>query len=193
MPKHYAAPFVPVEPPVKEKPAHYVDNKRFYAELVTYREAYFKAKEAGEELPRVSNYLGDCIMKIANGLAQKHNFRGYSYVDLMISTAVETCLRSLHVFDPAKSTNPFSYYTQACNFAFIHVIQKEKRQADIRKKLIMQSAVETFDLQSMDEDSEFAMPLIEYLNSITDEKDSAPVQKPEKPQKPGGLEGLFDE
>ena len=190
-PKKYSDPFKAVEPIVKESPNHYIDNKRFYAEITEYHNAYHAAKADGRELPRISNYLGECVWKIAKGLAQKHNFRNYSYIDEMIAAAVETCIKNMHVFNPLKSQNPFSYYTQACHFTFIHIIQKEKRQSDIKRRLILNSAVDTFELQDHDSDSEFTIPLNDYLNSITLEEDK-PKEEVKKPQKPSALDGLFE-
>jgi hypothetical protein len=191
MKKKYSDPFVAVEPIVKEHPTHYVDNKRFYTEISEYHYAWHAAKEAGTEPPRVSNYLGECVWKIAKGLAQKHNFRNYSYIDEMIAAGVETCIKNMHVFNPTKSQNPFSYFTQACHFTFIHIIQKEKRQADIKRKLVLNSAIDTYALQSQDED-EFTLPLIEYLNSISIEEPKRPEVQPVI-KKPGALDSLFGE
>lgn len=176
----------------KDNPSHYVDNKRFYAEIKEYREAYDLAKANGTEPPRISNYLGECVLKIATGLAMKHNFRNYSYIDLMIGAGVETCIKNMHVFDPSKSENPFSYFTQACYYAFIHVIQKEKKESLTKKKLILSSAIDTFDLQAHDEDGEFAIPLIEYINSITSD-DVKEIESKKKPKKSTSLDTLFED
>ena len=191
--KSLTDPIQVVKPVDPNNPNHYVDNKKFYTEISAYHYAYQKAKEEGSDLPQISNYLGECVWKIAKGLAQKHNFRNYSYLDEMIAAGVETCIKNMHVFNPEKSQNPFAYFTQACHFTFIHIIQKEKRQADIKRKMILSSAVETFDLQSHDEDSEFTMPLIDYLNSITIEEDKHKDQPPVKESKPSALDGLFED
>lgn len=176
----------------KDNPSHYVDNKRFYAEIKAYREEYDRAKAEGREAPRINNYLGECVLKIATGLAMKHNFRNYSYIDLMIGAGVETCIKNLHVFDPEKSENPFSYFTQACYYAFIHVITKEKKESLLKKKLILSSAIDTYDLQAHDEDGEFAIPLMEYINSITSE-DIKEMQPKKKPKKSTSLDALFED
>lgn len=49
------------------------------------------------------------------------------------------CLKYVNNFDPKKSTNPFSYFTQIISFAFIRRIKKEKKQAYIRYKSFMNS------------------------------------------------------
>ena len=52
-----------------KKKEHYVDNKQFLHELIIYRNKCAKAKEAGEPKPRVSNYIGECFLKIATHLS----------------------------------------------------------------------------------------------------------------------------
>ena len=39
-------------------------------------------------------------------------------------------------FDPEKSKNPFAYFTQIIYYAFLRRIQKEKRQNDIKQKIL---------------------------------------------------------
>ena len=41
-----------------------------------------------------------------------------------------------HNFDPDKSKNPFSYFTQIIYYAFLRRIQKEKKQSYIKYKAI---------------------------------------------------------
>ena len=63
---------------------HYVDNKEFLEAITEYREKVLAAKESGEEKPRVPEYLGECMVKIANHLAYKSNFVNYTFRDEMI-------------------------------------------------------------------------------------------------------------
>jgi hypothetical protein len=46
------------------------------------------------------------------------------------------CVQYIHNFDPEKSTNPFAYFTQIIHYAFLRRIQKEKRQLEIKSKII---------------------------------------------------------
>ena len=58
-------------------------------------------------------------------------------------------------FDPAKSKNPFAYFTQIIYYAFLRRIAKEKRQMDIRDKLIEKSGYEAvFHSDNKDDHSE---------------------------------------
>jgi hypothetical protein len=123
-----------VMPPKKKQ--HYVDNKKFLEEIVKYREAVETAKLQDRPKPRITHYLGDCFLKIATHLSYRPNFINYMYKEDMISDGVENCVQYIDNFDPAKSKNPFAYFTQIVYYAFLRRIAKEKRQMDIRDKLI---------------------------------------------------------
>jgi len=72
------------------------------------------------------------------------NFSNYIYRQDMVMDAVENCVIYCHRFDPEKSKNPFSYFTQVCWYAFIRRIGKEKRQIEICDKIISKSGFEEF-------------------------------------------------
>ena len=54
----------------------------------------------------------------------------------MISDGIENCLQYMDNFDPEKSKNPFAYFTQIIYYAFIRRIQKEKKQQQVKQKMI---------------------------------------------------------
>ncbi len=115
----------------KQKP-HYVDNKKFLEAMTEYRALRIKAEEEGKRRPTVTNYIGECYLKIANHLSYRPNFINYTYRDDMISDGIENCLQYMDNFDPAKSKNPFAYFTQIIYYAFIRRIQKEKKQQHLQ-------------------------------------------------------------
>ena len=123
----------------RKKSEHYVNNKEFLEALVIYRAQVKRAQEAGEPTPRITNYLGECFLKIATHLSYKPNFVNYMFREDMICDGIENCVQSIKNFDPAKSSNPFAYFTQIIHYAFLRRIQKEKRQMDIRTKIIERS------------------------------------------------------
>jgi len=149
---------------------HYIDNKAFLAALLEHREGVLAAKAAGTELPRLSNYLGDCFIKIARHLSYKSNFINYSYKDEMISDAIENCLAVVNNFDPAKSSNPFAYFTQITYFAFIRRIQKEKKQMQTKWRYLDQLDVSEIMTQEHD-NPEFQNQFMEFVRSQTDQYD----------------------
>jgi DNA-directed RNA polymerase specialized sigma subunit len=120
----------------KKKSEHYVNNKQLLEEIVVYRKKYLDNKEKGLGKPLISNYLGECFLKIATHLSYKPNFVNYMFREDMISDGIENCIQYIHNFDPKKSTNPFAYFTQIIHYAFLRRIQKEKRQLEIKNKII---------------------------------------------------------
>ena len=122
-----------------KKSEHYVNNKEFLEALIVYRAKCAEAEEAGKPRPRITNYLGSCFLKIATHLSYKPNFVNYMFREDMISDGIENCVQYIKNFDPEKSRNPFAYFTQIIHYAFLRRIQKEKRQMDIRSKIIERS------------------------------------------------------
>jgi len=123
----------------RKRSVHYVNNKEFLTALVEYRTAVRLAKERGESQPRIPNYIGDCFLKIATHLSFKPNFVNYMFKDDMISDGIENCVQYILNFDPEKSSNPFAYFTQVIHYAFLRRIQKEKRQLEIKGKILERS------------------------------------------------------
>ena len=121
---------------VAKKKQHYVDNQKFLAAIVEYKRRVDVAKEKGLEKPRVNDYIGGCFLKIANHLSFRPNFINYMYKDDMICDGIENCIQYIDNFNPEKSKNPFAYFTQIVYYAFLRRIAKEKRQMDIKDKII---------------------------------------------------------
>lgn len=135
----------------KKKSEHYVNNKDFYQALVEYNKKVEEAKEKGLPKPRISNYLGDCFLRIANHLAYKPNFINYMFKDDMICDGIENCVQYIHNFDISR-TNPFAYFTQIVYYAFLRRIAKEKKQLEIKSKIIERSGYDevfTADVSSI--------------------------------------------
>jgi len=136
-----------IRPMAKRKRSeHYVNNKEFLAALITYRENVEIARLQDKTKPVIPRYIGECFLKIANHLSFKPNFVNYMFKEDMISDGIENCVQYIHNFDPAKSKNPFAYFTQIIHYAFLRRIQREKRQLEIKNKIIEKSGYsEVFD------------------------------------------------
>jgi hypothetical protein len=120
----------------KKKSEHYVNNKEFYEALVVYKEKVRNAEKNDLPKPRISNYIGQCFLKIATQYSYKPNFVNYMYREDMISDGIENCVQYIHNFNPDKYKNPFAYFTQIIHFAFLRRIHREKREMDKKNKLI---------------------------------------------------------
>ena len=128
--------------PRKRRKNNFIDNKEFYAALVSYRDSCRAAEDAGDDRPIIPRYIGKCFLDIAEHLSMRPNFSNYMYRQDMVMDAVENCVLYCKNFDPDKSKNPFSYFTQVCWYAFLRRISKEKRQIEICDKIISKSGFE---------------------------------------------------
>jgi len=141
--------------------ANYVDNKQLYATILDYKANVKQAKEDSTDKPQIPNYVGECILLIAQRLATKPNFINYPYRDEMISDGIENCISYFDNFDPAKSDNPFAYFTQIIYYAFLRRIQKEKKQVYIKHKTSEHSMLFN-ELVQQGEDGEFNVNAMEF-------------------------------
>ena len=144
----------------KKQKQHYVDNQDFLAAIIEYQRKVRVAlekempevKDMSEDevyeiiktwkspnKPRVGNYIGSCFLKIATHLSYRPNFINYMYKDDMVCDGIENCIQYIDRFNPEKSKNPFAYFTQIVYYAFLRRIAKEKRQLDIKDKILEKS------------------------------------------------------
>lgn len=144
----------------KKQKQHYVDNQEFLAAITKYQRRVRNAAEKecphvvdlnekqyreflkswkSKNRPRVGNYLGSCFLKIATHLSYRPNFINYMYKDDMVCDGIENCIQYIDNFNPEKSNNPFAYFTQIVYYAFLRRIAKEKRQMDIKDKILEKS------------------------------------------------------
>ena len=90
------------------KQKHYINNADFLQALIEYKTKSKENKKNKLPPPPIPNYIGECFMKIAEGLSHKPNFINYTYRDEMISDGIENCLMYFDNFNPDKSKNPFA-------------------------------------------------------------------------------------
>lgn len=134
-----------------KKSEHYVNNKDFLAALEQYAIDVERAKEKELPKPQIPRYIGECFLKIANHLSYKPNFVNYMFKDDMICDGIENCVRYIHNFNPEKSKNPFAYFTQIIYYAFLRRIQQEKKQLEIKNKILEKTNFdEVFDSNDLD-------------------------------------------
>ena len=153
----------------KQKP-HYVDNKKFLEAMTDYKLKCEKAAARNRRNPPVTNYIGECFLKIANHLSYRPNFINYTYRDDMISDGIENCLQYMSNFNPEKSNNPFAYFTQIIYYAFIRRIQKEKKQMQVKSKLIANAGIENMMDQLAGDDTQYQSQMLEFLQRNSKEE-----------------------
>ena len=184
-----------------EKSNHYVNNKEFSGAVVEYVNSVNTAKGVGEPAPIVTEYIGTCFLKIAEGLSHKPNFSCYTYRDEMVSDAVENCIKAINNYDVTKTTrtgnpNAFAYFTQISYYAFLRRISKEKKHQDIKELYKEHAGIENFG--DFDGDMVQGQGIVERLRSRADkirDRDSKIKEfgkKVRKKKKPASNENTLD-
>lgn len=178
-----------------ENAVHYVDNAKFLEEIKKHKAKVAEAKKLGKPEPRINDYLGDCIMKIANKVSTIPSFYGYSFRDEMIMDGVENCITYFDRFDADKYNNPFAYYTQIIVWAFIRRINKEEKNRYIIYKNFERSMMQNGQFESVDENENLISPpmydnILEFIEKF-ERKEKA--KKDKKASLKDGLEKMLEE
>ncbi len=166
----------------KPKGEHYVNNKEFLHAMIEWRERVDEAENSGKTPPQVTNYIGECFLKIANHLSYKPNFINYTYREEMICDGIENCLQYIKNFNPEKSNNPFAYFTQIIYYAFLRRINKEKKQSHVKNKMLEKQEVVSYTTMEHD-DRTYNVGNIDLSNFLPDEDVYKPKQKTNKTKK----------
>jgi len=176
-----------------KKPKQYVNNGDFLQALIEYQAKAKEAKKNKLPPPAIPNYIGECFMKIAEGLSHKPNFINYTYRDEMMADGIENCLMYFNNFDPTKSKNPFAYFTQIIYYAFLRRIQKEKKQTYVKYKATEQMGI--LDEMEMMELEDGTTRQFELYDNISEFIENYEVAKENKKvaKKPKGIEKFLGE
>jgi hypothetical protein len=173
---------------------HYVDNEKLLTSLIEYKEQLKVAEKEGLPKPRVSEYIGECILKVAEHLSRRPNFLNYPFREDMVGDGIENCLLYVANFDPKKSKNPFAYFTQIVWYAFIRRIQKEKKQLYLKYKSIQNSSEFVDYLNQVGDTKTYKNTYVEFLRNnmgdiISEFEDKKKLKKKKKSL---NLENFFD-
>lgn len=186
----------------KKKAVHYVDNQRFFKEIVEYRKRLQKAREEGIEDPRIPDYIGECIWKIAEKLSTKPCFINYSYRDEMVSDGIENCILYFKDYDPEIGQNPFAYFTQVIYYAFLRRISKEEKNRYVIYKNFQHNIVygsnqgEHDNLKLFDDNDKNLLPMSMYdnINDFMDRfEKKEEAKKVKRKQMKEGLAKFYEE
>ena len=166
-----------------KKKVHYVDNKRFFSEIVEYRKILQKAREDGLEDPRIPNYIGECIWKIAEKLSTKPCFMNYSYREEMVSDGIENCILYFKDYNPEIGQNPFAYFTQVIYYAFLRRISKEEKNRYIIYKNFQETIIGNYGselLRDGDDNNLLPTQMYDNINVFMDRFEKKEALKKEK-------------
>jgi hypothetical protein len=176
------------------KQKHYINNADFLKALVDYKEASIKAKKDNTPMPPIPNYIGECFMKIAEGLSHKPNFINYTYRDEMMADGIENCLQYFDNFDPAKSKNPFAYFTQVIYFAFLRRISKEKKQTYVKYKATEQFGIlDEHEMMEYEDGNMVQFEMYDNIAEFIENYEVAKKTKKETANKKKGIEKFLEE
>ena len=155
----------------KKRNIHYVNNADFSHAVVEYVKTAESAKKNKKEVPKVTDYIATCFLKIAEGLSHKANFIRYTYREEMVMDAVENCLKAISNYNLKAATrtgkpNAFAYFTQITWFAFLRRIAKEKKQQEIKLKYLTQSGIETFISENENADEASTQVANSFVDSL---------------------------
>lgn len=174
---------------------HYVDNKRLYSVMVDYRKLVHEAEQTGDEKPRVPDYVGHCLLLIANRMSTKPNFVNYTFRDEMVCDGIENCINYIDNFNPDRSTNPFAYFSQIIYNAFLRRIQREKKQLYIKHKSLENAIVH--DTLVVDESGgavhvPYANTNTEYMKDFVTSFEEKEMKKTKPQKSPRGVEVFYN-
>ena len=164
------------------KKRHYVDNEKFFEEIKKWKRRVVDAREVDETDPPSTEYMGECFLKICEHLAMRPNFINYTFRDDLVSDGIENCLLYAHNFNPEKSKNPFSYFTQIIHHAYVRRIVKERKLMHIKYLYVERSGI----LQQLSIDGEdkkkISNQYVEYLHTHEKYAENPHKKKPKKPK-----------
>jgi len=164
-------------------PKHYVDNELFFKEMKKWKQWILDAREVEDPDPPSTEYMAECFLKISENLAWRPNFINYTFRDDLVSDGIENCLLYAHNFNPEKSKNPFSYFTQIIHHAFIRRIQKEKKQQHVKQKMIQNFGIENM-MDSMEgDDTQYQSAMLDFLHRNSREELPEDKKKTEETKK----------
>jgi hypothetical protein len=173
---------------MKKKSIHYVDNKKFLEAILEYK--HQKQIAVDIDKVKISNYIGECIYKIATNLANKPCFSNYSFREEMIGDGIENCFLYFDQFNPEKTQNPFAYFTQIIYYAFIRRIQKEEKNRYVRYKSFYD--VVGTDLGALMEDGHVNRQAYENIDTFIEKFETKLEVKRQKAlEKKNGLEKYY--
>lgn len=179
--------------PTTTRKRHYINNPDFLQALIDYKEKCRIAEQENKPKPAIPNYIGECFIKIAEGLSHKPNFINYTYRDEMMADGIENCLMYFENFNPDKSSNPFAYFTQIIYYAFLRRIQKEKKQLYVKYKATEQYGIlDEFEMMEFEDGTTVQFELYDNITEFIGNFEAA-KEKKKAAKKPKGIEKFIEE
>lgn len=90
---------------------------------------------------RLTNGMGILMMAMAESYARRGNWRGYTYVDEMVSAALVNLTLNVLKFNETKSDNPHAYITRCLQTSFIRELGIQKKQGEIKDSVAVMNGL----------------------------------------------------
>ena len=113
-----------------KRPVKYLNNRDLLAQVLL-----------SKKQEKMTNELAKMLQLLTSRYAKKGNFANYTYNDDMQSYAMLMIVKTWKGFDPAKSSNPFAWFTQCIKNSFIQYLNYEKRQRDVRDEILVKEGL----------------------------------------------------
>lgn len=93
--------------------------------------------EFSQEHGKTTDALAIMYMLLVERYGRRANWRGYTYIDEMKSSALLQLSANGLLFDESKSDNPFAFYTTTIQHSFTRVYNVERKNQNIRDDLLI--------------------------------------------------------
>lgn len=121
-----------------KKKINYLNNKDLLADTI-------ESLEQGKMSDKLAKKLSMLVERYAKSRSQtrwKGNFADYTYNDDMQGYAKMMLVKTWKSFNPDRSTNAFAFFTQCVKNSFVQYLNQERRQRDIRDKLLVDNGLD---------------------------------------------------
>lgn len=121
-----------------KKVTNYVDNDTFCNAVMDWKLKCENAELEGLPKPKMPDIIGTYILRIADGLSRRYNFRNYTFIDEMREDAIYMAIRAVKNYDPRKSNNnnAFGYFNRVIWTAMVTRIKVEKDEHEKKLNLL---------------------------------------------------------
>jgi DNA-directed RNA polymerase specialized sigma24 family protein len=87
----------------------------------------------------MTDQLARMLMLLVDRYSRSPQFNRYSFKEDMKSEAILNLCNNALKFDPARSSNPFAFYTTAIRHSFLQYLNHEKKQRIVRDTLLVEN------------------------------------------------------
>jgi hypothetical protein len=130
LPKKEKKPKKALRPKNTSTKGNYINNADLMPEMLI-------SKELGYVTPKLANMF----FQVVSRYSLSKSFSHLTFKEDMVSNAMVNLMANGLKFNPERSDNVFSYVTQCSYHSFLHVIADEKKQRNIRDKLLLDSGM----------------------------------------------------